>query len=312
MVVWFDADPLRAGKQYLVKHTTAQVPATVTGIRYRINVADLHREQASELQMNEVGRIRIDCARPLAADPYAQNRGTGAFILIDRLTNATAGAGMIVQRKAAAESATRRRASADARSNVRLQSKRQITTEARRARLGQQPFVLWITGLPRAGKSSLAYGLEKWLFENRHHVHVLDGEILRLGVNSDLGFSGADRWENQRRAAELAKLHLSFGFSTIVALVSPLAFERQQAKEIVGSENFFEVFCNAPLEACEGRDKDGLYARARAGEITEVTGVDAPYESPKAADLVLDTVGDSVEANIGKLIEFLRGKRLVQ
>ncbi|MDO8349306.1 MAG: sulfate adenylyltransferase subunit CysN, partial [Planctomycetota bacterium] len=175
MCVWFSEEPLQTGKQYLVKHTTAQTAAIVSDVRYRINVADLHREPATGLQMNEVGRIHLECARPLAADAYAKNRTTGSFILIDRLTNATVGAGMIVERKIAADALKRRRASADAGSNVRLQNKRCVSPEARKARLGQEPFVLWITGLPRAGKSSLAYGLEKLLFEQQQHVQVLDG-----------------------------------------------------------------------------------------------------------------------------------------
>jgi bifunctional enzyme CysN/CysC len=311
MVVWFSEEPLQVGKQYLVKHTTAQTACAVTDVRYRINVGNLHREPAAGLQMNEVGRIRLECARPLAADAYGKNRTTGAFILIDRLTNATVAAGMVVERKTAEDSIKRRRGSADAGTNVRLQNKRRITPEARKARLGQEPFVLWITGLPRAGKSSLAYGLEQWLFDHQRHVHVLDGEILRLGLSRDLGFSGADRWENQRRAAELARLNLGFGISTIVALVSPIDFERQQAREIVGPESFVEVFCDAPLEACEARDQDGLYARARAGEIANVTGVDAPYEPPKKADLVLDTVKDTAEQNLQKVVQLLRSRKLL-
>ncbi|MCB9885895.1 MAG: sulfate adenylyltransferase subunit CysN [Planctomycetes bacterium] len=312
MVVWFDGAPLRAGSRYLIKHTTAQTAATVTDLRYRINVGSLHREPAPELVMNEVGRIRLECARPLAADAYSKNRGTGSFILIDRLTNATVGAGMVVERKIAKDAISRRGTSADAGSNVRLHGKRQITPEDRKARLGQEPFVLWITGLPRAGKSSLAYGLEKVLFDQQHHVQVIDGEILRLGLNRDLGFSGADRWENQRRAAELARLNLSQGVSTIVALVSPMAFERQEAKKLVDSPNFFEVFCDAPLATCEERDQDGLYARARAGEIANVTGVDAPYEAPKAPDLRLDTAAQPVAANIDQVVTFLRNRKLVR
>jgi adenylyl-sulfate kinase len=218
---------------------------------------------------------------------------------------------MIVERKRVDDAAKRRRASVDAGRNVRLQQLRRITPEARKQRLGQRPFVLWITGLPRAGKSTIAYGLELALFELHRHVHVLDGEVLRTGISNDLGFSGADRWENQRRAAELAKLHLGFGLSTIVALVSPLAFERQQAREIIGGEHFLEVFCAAPLAACEARDHDGLYARARAGEITNVTGVDAPYEPPTRPEVTLDTVRDSVETNIGKAMSALRERGLL-
>ncbi len=312
MVVWFDGAPLRPGNRYLIKHTTAQAAATVTDLRYRINVGSLHRETAPELVMNEVGRIRLECARPLAADAYTKNRGTGAFILIDRLSNATVGAGMVVERKIAKDAIGRRGASADAGSNVRLHGKRQVTPEDRRSRLGQEPFVLWVTGLPRAGKSSLAYGVEKALFDAQHHVQVIDGEILRLGLNRDLGFSGADRWENQRRAAELARLNLTQGVSTIVALVSPMAFERQEARKLIGSDNFFEVFCDAPLATCEARDEDGLYARARAGEIANVTGVDAPYEAPTAPELHLDTVDTPLPTNIARVVTFLRSRKLVR
>ena len=312
MLVWFDPTPLKVGQQYLVKHTTAASPIAVTDVRYRVNIGTLRRETAHSLQMNEIGRVRLESARPLAADAYAKNRATGSFILIDRLTNATVAAGMIVERKVAADALKRRKASADAGSNVRLQQKRTITAEDRRQRLGQQPFVLWITGLPRAGKSSLAYALEQRLFDARHHVHVLDGEILRLGISRDLGFSGADRWENQRRAAEIARLNLDLGTSTIIALVSPIAFERAEARQIVGAERFFEIYCDAPLAACEARDTDGLYARARAGEIANVTGVDAPYEPPAAADLILDTVGVPLAQNVEAVLDFLRGRGLLR
>ena len=312
MVVWFDGEGLQPGKQYLIKHATSQTAAIVTDVRYRINVGTLHREPAANLLMNDVGRVHIECARPIAADAYDKNRTTGSFILIDRLSNATVAAGMVLERKLAEDTTKRQRSSADAGSHVRLQKKRKVTPEARKAQLNQEPFVLWITGLPRAGKSSLAYALELALFEQKHQVHVLDGEILRTGINRDLGFSGADRWENQRRAAELAKLNLSFGVSTIIALVSPIRFERQQAREIVGNEHFIHVFCDAPLEVCEARDEDGLYARARAGQIANVTGIDAPYERPTSPDIVLDTVKDSAEANLAKVLAFLRERNLLR
>ncbi|HIE72005.1 MAG TPA: sulfate adenylyltransferase subunit CysN, partial [Planctomycetes bacterium] len=201
MLVWFHDAPMKPGASYLIKHTTSQTSATITDLRYRINVNDLHRETVPELAMNEVGRIHLECARPLAVDAYTKNRGTGSFILIDRMSNAAVAAGMIVERKIAEDALQRRTESYDAGSNVRLQDKRKVSSEQRQQRLGQKPFVLWITGLPRSGKSSIAYELEKRLFEQQKFVQVLDGEILRLGINRDLGFSGADRWENQRRAA---------------------------------------------------------------------------------------------------------------
>ncbi len=312
MVVWFDGAPCKPGARYLLKHANTQTAASVEQIRYRINVGTLHREDASQLQMNEVGRLRIECARPLAADAYAKNRTMGSFILIDRLSNATVGAGMIVERKTAKGTTTRRSSSADAGTNLRLAEKRQVGPDERRARLGQQPFVLWITGLPRSGKSSLAYAIEKRLFDLGHHLQVLDGEVLRQGLCRDLGFSGADRWENQRRAAEIARLNLQQGISTVVALVSPMAFERDDARKLVGGEHFFEVFCDAPLAACEARDQHGLYARARAGEIANVTGVDAPYEAPVQPDVRLDTVGRTHEQNVADLIAFLRERKLLR
>jgi len=310
MVVWFDETPLKPGQNYLIKQTSAQTATSVADLRYRTNVGTLRRESAPELKMNEVGRIHLECARPLAVDAYQKNRGTGSFILIDRMSNATVGAGMIVERKIAKDALARRSDSHDARSNVRLHDKRKVSPEQREQRLGQKPFTLWITGLPRAGKSSLAYELEKQLFDQQKFVQVLDGEILRMGLNRDLGFSGADRWENQRRAAELAALNATMGVSTIIALVSPLGFERDQAREIVG-DGFVEVWCNASLDVCEARDEDGLYERARSGEIGNVTGIDAPYEEPKQAEIVLDTDKDTLEQNVQKVLDHLKQKGLL-
>ncbi len=310
MIVWFDEGPMKPGSSYLVKHTSAQTSATVTDLRYRINVATMHRETVPELAMNEVGRIHLDCARPLAIDPYSKNSSTGSFILIDRMTNATVAAGMIVERKIAEDAMKRRTDRHDAGTNVRLQDKRKVSSEQRSERLSQKPFVMWITGLPRSGKSTIAYELERTLFDQQKFVQVLDGEILRLGLNRDLGFNGADRWENQRRAAELARLNMSMGISTVVALVSPLDFERQQAREIIG-DGFIEVFCNAPLETCEERDTHGLYKRARAGEIANVTGIDAPYEAPTKAEIVIDSANETVESNVQKILAHLKDNGLI-
>jgi bifunctional enzyme CysN/CysC len=304
MIVWMSETPLEVGKSYLLKHNAAQTSATVTGVRYRTNVSTMRREEADKLALNEIGRLSLETMRPLAYDPYQRNRATGSFILIDRLTNATLAAGMIVDRKPADDTLARRSAASDAGTNVRAQRSR-ITTDERARKLGQRPFTVWLTGLPRAGKSSIAFALEQALIARGLTAHVLDGETLRTGISSDLGFSGQDRWENQRRAAEIARLCNELGLITIAALVSPLAADRAQAERIVGEERFVEVFCNAPLAVCEQRDSEGLYARARAGELDNVTGVDAPYEPPQSADVVLDTAGASVEQNVAVLVEAL-------
>ena len=214
---------------------------------------------------------------------------------------------MIVTRTPSERVLARRRPAADAGSNIRPQ-RSQISPEQRAERLAQRPFVVWLTGLPSAGKTSLAFALEQRLFERGLTAHVLDGENLRFGLSSDLGFSGKDRWEHQRRAAEVAKLCCGLGLISVVALVSPLAADRAQARRIVGAERFFQVYCDAPLAVCERRDRDGLYARARAGEIDNVTGIDAPYDVPADADLTLDTATLSVADNVDRLLTALAAK----
>jgi bifunctional enzyme CysN/CysC len=288
-----------------------QSGASVATLHYRINVNSLHREQTSELKLNEIGRVTLEISRPLAFDAYQKNRATGAFILIDRMSNATVAAGMIVDRQPAERALARRSTAADAGSNLRGQPSH-ITATERARRLQQQPFVLWLTGLPRSGKSSVAYALEQALFERGLTVHVLDGENLRVGISRDLGFSAQDRWENQRRAAEIANLCCDLGLITIVALVSPLAADRAQVRRLIGDERYLEVYCNTPLEICEQRDDSGLYQRARAGELQNVTGIDAPFESPLDADLILDTAATEVQDNITMLTDLLEQRGLLK
>ncbi|MBK8978036.1 MAG: sulfate adenylyltransferase subunit CysN [Planctomycetes bacterium] len=310
MVVWMHPNPLEIGKSYLIKHSTSQTAATVRDVRYRTNVNTMRSEEARGLAMNEIGRVELEAMKPLAVDAYQRNRGLGSFILIDRLTNATMGAGMIVDRALAERSLTRRRPAADAGTNIRSQ-RGQVSTEERIARLGQQPFTVWFTGLPRSGKTGLAFALEKALFDRGIVVRVLDGENLRGGLSDDLGFSPDDRWEHQRRAACVARLDNDLGIVTIVALVSPLESDREQARRIIGAERFLEVHCDAPVEACEARDDRELYARARRGEIAGLTGVDGPYEPPKDPALRLDTVGATIGQNLARLVAELERRRLM-
>jgi bifunctional enzyme CysN/CysC len=302
MVVWMSERELSPGFDFLLKQAAATGPATVTDLRYRMNVESLRREQAAGLRMNEIGRVRVETVRPVAYDPYSRNPGTGSFILIDRISNETVGAGMILDRETD-ESLGRRRPALDAGSNVhpRLGG---VPGPDKARWFRQTPAVVWITGLPRSGKSSVAFGLERALFEAGVTAQVLDGENLRLGLSVDLGFSPADRREAVRRAAEVARLLCGNGVVAIVALVSGSRDDRALARAITAPQSFVEVFCSAPLEVCEGRDGDGLFLRARRGELANVSGIDLPYEAPEAADLVLDTALLPVDENV-RLVQAL-------
>jgi bifunctional enzyme CysN/CysC len=305
MIVWMNDAPLEPGRSYLLKQASLAVPVTITQLRYRINVETLHSERTDAMKLNEIGRIRLESARPLPADAYAKNRQLGAFILVDRLTNATLGAGMIVDRTPAERALDRDRRAHDAGSNLRSRVS-EISPQARAARVAQQPFTVWFTGLPRSGKSSLAYALEKKLFALGHHALVLDGENLRRGLSADLGFSETDRKEHQRRAAELARLLNDQGLIVIGALVAPTAESRAATRATIGDDRFVLVHCDCPLEICERRDEQGLFARAREGELGNVTGIDQRYEKPDRADVVLDTVAVDVDANVARLLAALR------
>ncbi|MGE3174503.1 MAG: sulfate adenylyltransferase subunit CysN [Planctomycetota bacterium] len=310
MVVWMGEEPMQAGSRYIIKHMTNQSSVTITDLRYRMNVSTLHKESTQELALNEIGRVRIESMRPLFWDPYAKNRGTGAFILIDRMSNATVGAGMIVDRTPAERAVERRGRAEDAGLHVTGHHSR-VTAEQRRARLQQQPFAVWLTGLPRSGKAPIAFALEEELFRRGLCAHVLAGGNMRRTLGRDLGFSGEDRWENQRRTAEVARIGCDAGLISICALVSPLAADRAQARSIIGEGRFLEIYCDAPVEVCEQRDPSGVYAAARQGQLRNVTGVDAPYEPPVAPDLVLHTSTEEPAASVARIVELLAQKGLI-
>jgi len=307
MIVWMNEAALQRGRSYLLKQTTQTVPAVVTDVRYRMSMETLHSEPAQKLALNEIGRIRIECARAIATDAYAQNRQMGAFILVDRLTNATLGAGMILESTTAKDSLARGRHAHDAGTN--LKPGQSAVAPARRAqRMAQTPFTLWFTGLPHSGKSSLAYALELAFFERGLHALVLDGESLRTGLCADLGFSPGDRAEHLRRASELVKLFHAQGLIVLATFVSPTADSRAKARAAAGPASFLEIFCDAPLAVCESRDKDRLFARARAGEIANVTGIDQPYERPEKPDLKLDTANADVASNVKRILELVQSR----
>ncbi|MBA3447379.1 MAG: sulfate adenylyltransferase subunit CysN [Pseudaminobacter sp.] len=288
-IVWFDEQALLPGRSYILRTETDQANATVTDLKYRINVNDFAHEAAQFLAMNEVGVVNISAQSPLAFDSFAENRATGGFILIDRMTNATVGAGMILH-------ALRR---AD---NIHWQSL-EVTRQARAAAKHQKPAVLWLTGLSGSGKSTIANLLEKKLHASGRHTYILDGDNIRHGLNRDLGFSDADRVENIRRVAEVASLMADAGLMVIVSFISPFRAERRMAREMMAEGEFIEVFVDAPFEECARRDPKGLYARALNGDIKNFTGVDSPYEAPENPEIHLETLGRSPE----EMVDVLEG-----
>ncbi|MGQ0836204.1 MAG: sulfate adenylyltransferase subunit CysN [Gammaproteobacteria bacterium] len=274
-VLWMNDDELLPGRSYLMRIGTRYIPARITTLKHRLEVITGEHLAARTLALNDIGFCNLGTDSPIALEPYAENRAMGAFILIDRFTNATAGAGMIAF--------ALRRAS-----NVHRQAV--LIDKNARARLnGHRPAVLWFTGLPGAGKSTIANLVERALHARGVRTYLLDGDNLRHGLNRDLGFTAADRVENIRRVGEVARLFVDAGAVVLCSFISPFRAERQAVRERLESEEFIEVFVDAPLEECARRDPKGLYARARAGEITNFTGVDSPYEAPENAELVLPT-----------------------
>jgi bifunctional enzyme CysN/CysC len=245
----------------------------MTGLKFRTNINTLEHVAATKLELNEVGTVTLAADRPVAFDPYAENPETGAFILIDRLSNATLGAGVI-------DFGLRRA------QNLSYQSfdvDRQVRADLKH----QTPSIVWFTGLSGSGKSTVANLIEKRLTADGRHAYILDGDNVRHGLNKDLGFTEADRVENIRRVAEVARLMADAGLIVIVSFISPFRNERRMAREIAGDVDFTEVYVDTPLEVCEARDPKGLYARARRGEIKNFTGIDSPFEAPERADIVL-------------------------
>ncbi len=303
-LVWMSETPLDPKRTYRIKHTTREAHAEVAEIRYRFDVNTLHRAPADSLELNEIGRVRIQTSRPLAFDPYRRNRATGSFILIDPVTNGTVAAGMILDRSIGDDEIASGAPAARARGPGKRRASR-VGPAERAERLGQRSATVWLTGLVRSGKSTIAYALERRLFDAGYMAHVLDGENLRLGISDNLGFGATERSENVRRAAHVARLGNDAGLITIVALVSPEEADRAAARAIIGDERFLEVHLSAPVESCEARDDEGLYRRARSGEIPRFTGVSAPYEAPRNPALELPTHEISNEDAVNRLVELL-------
>ena len=310
MLVWMAEQPMVPGQQYLFKQTTKMVTGCIDILRYRVDVNTLHRQDAPTLKLNEIGRCAVTLTEPIALDDYRRNRVTGAFIVIDRITNRTLGAGMILSRVTADQRHDHWDDEPLARTLHGQHSN--VTTEERTARFGQQAVTILLTGLTGAGKTSLAYALERRLFDAGHAAAVLDGENMRLGLSRDLGFTAEDRSENLRRSAEIAKLMNDAGLICIGAFVAPSEEVRQRAAQVVGSDRFLVVHLNAPVEVCRRRDQGGQYARADDGSIASFPGVSAPYEAPPDPDLVLPTHEWSVEQCVDRILGLLQQKQILR
>ncbi|TCZ88594.1 sulfate adenylyltransferase subunit CysN [Lysobacter sp. N42] len=290
-VLWFDGAPLLPGRPYWLRIGTREVGASVTEIKHRVDVNTQEPLAAKHLEMNEVGVCNLYLDQPVPFEPYRDNRDLGAFILIDRETNATVGAGTI-------DFALRRAA------NIHWQHV--DVDKAARARLKKQaPRCVWFTGLSGSGKSTIANLVEKRLHALGLHTYILDGDNVRHGLNKDLGFTPEDRVENIRRVAEVARLMTDAGLIVLVSFISPYRSERRLARELFEPGEFIEAYVDTPLEVAEARDVKGLYAKARAGRIPNFTGIDSPYEVPEHAELVLDTVHESAEALAQRVVDRL-------
>ena len=296
-VIWMADEPMFPGRSYWIKTGGATAQATLGAPEHRIDVNTLAAEPARDLSLNEIGVCAVTLDRPVAFDPYADNRQTGGFILIDRLTNATVGMGMIHRALSRSD-------------NVRWQAT-DIDRDARAGLKGHRPAIVWFTGLSGSGKSTIANLVETRLAASGVHTMLLDGDNVRHGLNRDLGFSDADRVENIRRIAEVARLMSDAGLVTLVSFISPFRAERRMARGLVPEGEFVLVHVDAPLDVAEARDPKGLYAKARAGAIANFTGIGSPYERPEKPDLRIDTATLTPEASADRVIAELVSRGIV-
>lgn len=294
---WFDEKPMIIGRQYLIKTATCLAFATLVKINHQLDVDTMALIEAQELSMNEIGCCELALDRKIAFEAYEHNKTLGAFILIDRISNATAAAGIIHSQLS--------------RSQHLFKQDGFVTQDMRSEIKHQKPVVLWFTGLSGAGKSTLANLLEKKLNALGLHTMLLDGDNIRQGLNRDLGFSESCRAENIRRIAEVAKLMSEAGLVTLVSFISPYAAEREMARERIGRGQFLEIFVDAPIAVVESRDPKGLYRKARQGLIKEFTGIDSPYEPPENPDVRVDTSMVDETQSVQQLIDFLTIKQFI-
>ncbi|MFN3522200.1 MAG: sulfate adenylyltransferase subunit CysN [Phenylobacterium sp.] len=293
-LVWMDEEAMLPGRPYLIKIGARTVGASITEPKCKVNVNTLERLAAKRLELNEIGVCNLSLDAPIAFDPYAENKDLGGFILIDRMSNRTVGAGML-------HFALRRS------QNIHWQAL-DVDKTSRAALKAQRGRVVWLTGLSGSGKSTIANLVEKRLHANGRHTYLLDGDNVRHGLNKDLGFTDEDRVENIRRVAEVAKLMVDAGLIVLVSFISPFRAERRMARDLMAEGDFVEVFVDTPLEVAEARDVKGLYKKARAGQLKNFTGIDSPYEAPEFPEIRIDTTALSPAEAAERIVAWLEGE----
>lgn len=293
-LIWMDDARLFPGRQYIIRTANQAVAGSVTALKHRIDVADFSEAAAKTLELNEIGVVTLSLTKPIPFDPYLNNRTTGAFVVVDRMTNRTVGAGTI-------DFALRR-------SKNIVRQDFTVDHVARAEQKGQKPATLWFTGLSGSGKSTIANLVDQILFERGYHTYTLDGDNVRHGLNRDLGFTKEDRIENIRRIGEVSRLMNNAGLITMCSFISPYRAERQMVRSKAGEGTFIEIFVDTPLDVAEERDVKGLYKRARAGEIKNFTGIDSEYQPPQNPEIHIKTVEMSAEAAAEKIVDYLEAK----
>ncbi len=296
-VVWMDEEALLPGRPYIMKCGTSTSTATITDIKHEINVNTMEQTAAKKLELNNIGVCNLNLDRQIAFDPYEENQTTGSFILIDKISNNTVGAGTL-------NFALRRS------QNIHMQAV-DVDKKLRSDLKAQQSCVLWFTGLSGSGKSTIANIVERKLSAQGRHTYLLDGDNVRHGLNKDLGFTDADRVENIRRIGEVARLMVDSGLIVLTAFISPFRTERQMARSLLEDGEFLEVFVETPLSVAEERDPKGLYKKARRGELKNFTGIDSPYESPESPEILVDTSSLSAEQCAERVISILRQRGVI-
>jgi bifunctional enzyme CysN/CysC len=290
-IVWMHERPMLQGRSYRMKIGTRTVTATVAPLKYKVNVNTLEHVAARKLELNDIGVCGLELDQPIVFEPYKENRDLGGFILIDRITNNTVGAGLL-------HFALRRS------HNVQWHAF-DVDKHARAEAKSQKPCVLWFTGLSGAGKSTIANLVERRLLSVGCHTYLLDGDNVRHGLNRDLGFTEADRVENIRRIAEVSRLMVDAGLIVLVSFISPFRAERRMARELMDEGEFLEIFVDTPLPVAEARDPKGLYQKARRGELRNFTGIDSPYETPESPEIRVDTTQTSAQQAADVIIDQL-------